>query len=317
MKRILIWVRQPWSYKQESLNGYLRRFIDKSQILFNYLAKFLIGSRYGRRALYVSYPPNSLLVANSGDEVFVVNSSDRVIGFKTFSDGKSYQSSTLDKMCDLLPARFAKHTFIDIGANIGVIGIHAVNSSRFKQCFAFEPDPLNFRLLKANVLLNDLEHKFSVFNVALSDGTVSSLDFELDEENFGDHRIRNKNMPGLFDEQSRKVISVPAACLDDFGQQIDFSSSVVWMDVQGYEGKILAGASKFLALGSPLVTEFSPYLLQRADCYEQFLDLISNASFSTIVNIETGKLYDCNKNNLQSLATQVGFECAWIDLLVY
>ena len=54
---------------------------------------------------------------------------------------------------------------IDVGANIGN---HSVFFGKyFKKIYSFEPNPILFKILEGNVMLNKLDHKIQLFNFAL------------------------------------------------------------------------------------------------------------------------------------------------------
>ena len=78
----------------------------------------------------------------------------------------------------------------DIGANIGVTCIPAVNRGLVKRAIAVEPEPENFKLLKLNIILNNLEDKIETLNYALSSESDKFLNLEISNDNSGDHRIR-------------------------------------------------------------------------------------------------------------------------------
>jgi len=48
------------------------------------------------------------------------------------------------------------------------------------------------------------------------------------------------------------------------------------MDTQGYEGYVLAGARRWLDAGTPLVLEFQPYLMKRANSFGLMKAALSN-----------------------------------------
>jgi FkbM family methyltransferase len=78
--------------------------------------------------------------------------------------------------------------YVDVGANIGYYTLVAAQRVGVQgKVFAYEPDPDNFALLEANVLLNRLP-QVQVFPYALYDKNVEGKLF-LSDDNFGDHRI--------------------------------------------------------------------------------------------------------------------------------
>lgn len=168
-------------------------------------------------------------------------------------------------------APLASATLVDIGANVGLIGLQAVASGLVARCIAFEPDPVNFALLEANVRLNALDDRCELHAVALG-ARRGSCRFERSGDNCGDHRVRHAPPAAGADrygEADREVIAVPMRTLDDMlaRSQPAFRDHVglCWMDVQGLEAAVLRGGLRTLSAAAwPSVLEFWPYGLRRA-----------------------------------------------------
>jgi hypothetical protein len=60
--------------------------------------------------------------------------------------------------------------FVDLGAHGGTTTIAAVRRSGFESAIAIEPVVENYRLLRANVAINDLDASIVTFSVAISRG---------------------------------------------------------------------------------------------------------------------------------------------------
>lgn len=225
--------------------------------------KPLLRSKHVREACFSAAPPNTLMVSFTGAETYVLSSSDCAIGKNLFTTG-SYELGNVGRALNILGRDF--ETLLDIGANTGLICIPAVKRGMFRRAIAFEPDPFNYRLLRCNVLLNGLEEKIETRNVALGD-SPGELTFELSRTNFGDHRIR----AGVADPE-REAIIVKTETLDTL-EGLDPAQTLIWMDTQGFEGHILAGAGKTLAGCPAMVLEFWPEGLESA----RSLDLLKRA----------------------------------------
>ncbi len=172
---------------------------------------------------------------------------------------------------------------LDVGGYIGMSSTGFLLDGVFEKSIAFEPSPENYRLLKQNIAHNDLQQRMTGLNIALSD-SEGTLEFELSNKNFGDHRIRKSGEveAGFYDEQDRQVIKVPAKTLDSLSEQelgISFDQvRLIWMDIQGHEGKFLKGAQTFLKShpAVPVAMEFWPYAIKRSGISrEEFLSLVS------------------------------------------
>jgi len=171
-------------------------------------------------------------------------------------------------------------TLIDVGANLGHISIPLLKDDIIKQAIGFEPDPKNFRICNANILINNVSERFIVHNSALGARDGEFLDFELCEDNLGDHRIRVADSDGVYAESKRKVIKVKSNTLDSyFPKALPVDETLIWIDVQGYEGYVLEGASTLIAQRIPIGFEFWPYGLERAKSFERLFNAIKGYGY--------------------------------------
>jgi FkbM family methyltransferase len=166
-------------------------------------------------------------------------------------------------------------TIIDIGANNGVISIGLLHTGEFAQAIAIEPEPQNFSLLEYNVNLNGLKDKFTCLPYAVAD-KKGEISFELSDTNFGDHRVRVSSTiekQERQNESARQVIVVKSDQLDNLLKMAPESflnqTSLIWMDVQGYEGYVFKGGRDILSKGIPVVSEIWPYGIARAGMTRQ------------------------------------------------
>jgi FkbM family methyltransferase len=151
--------------------------------------------------------------------------------------------------------------YLDIGANIGLTTIPIARRASVS-CFAFEPEPENFRNLATNVAANCVHDNVKLFQTAVFDRDAS-LKFELAPNNLGDHRVRMKESDlNLLDEDERPTITVRAAPLDTLVGEIR-SPLAVKIDTQGAEPFVVAGGRRTLAGADLLVIEWSPYHMAR------------------------------------------------------
>lgn len=178
---------------------------------------------------------------------------------------------TLSVIREITGAVKGRGTVLDLGANNGVISIGMLVSGEVDRAVCVEPDPRNFSRLQRNISLNCLDDKTICLNYAVSD-TDSTLEFEISETNYGDHRVRRssgeENHKEFFRESGRKLIRVPAKTLDallaDVRPEFRDEIAVVWVDVQGHDGYVFAAGGKLLSSGVPVVTEVWPYGILRA-----------------------------------------------------
>ncbi|MDW3096129.1 MAG: FkbM family methyltransferase [Gammaproteobacteria bacterium] len=216
-----------------------------------------------RRWIFDSAPMNTLMISNCINENFIVSSSDKTIARGLFSN-KEFDLDKLTAALKILQFDKKHSLLIDIGANIGTICIPAIKRGYFDEAIAIEPDPFNYRLLKANVLINDLNSQIDTYNIALGKDDGEQLVLEQSVDNFGDHRIMVDENNG---DSSLQKIKVKSESLDSIFDASVEKNVLVWMDTQGYEGYVLAGASSTISKKIPLVIEFWPFGMLRTKSY--------------------------------------------------
>jgi FkbM family methyltransferase len=164
---------------------------------------------------------------------------------------------------------------LDIGANIGTTTLTAVAYFRAAGAVAFEPDPTNLDFLGLNVRENGLDDRVQVHGVALSD-QAGSVRLERSRSNAGDHRVLTGQENGT-SSPGAEVIDVASTTLDDLVDAGDLDLSeigIAWLDVQGHEGHVLAGATSLLESAIPIVLEYWPAGLRASGRLEPLNDLI-------------------------------------------
>lgn len=288
----------------------------KSAIIL--LLRNLLKIRRFRSLLFQAHPPNSLLLADCEQEKFLVSSSDTAIGLPCYLDCQAYDATKLQEVFRILPGAQSRRTLVDIGGNIGTISIYAISRGYADNCLTFEPSPMNFGLLELNTAINRMSDKIISYNCALSNVSGIELEFELSNDNYGDHRIRVSESDGIFNEAARETIRVPARMLDDFADKVDMQSVIVWIDVQGYEGFVLDGAKAFLSKTVPLVLEFWPYAVRRTGGYEILANSITKHNYTTIIDLELpGEKLPCTEETLARISKRLGNSDKFTDILVY
>lgn len=197
-------------------------------------------------------------------------------------------------------------TFIDVGANIGTSTLPALLVFDAEDAVAFEPDDQNYRLLRCNLIANNVEDRVQPLNVALS--AVSGLGILERSESSGDHRVRVRDgLPdGMFRESLRTTTEIRLKTFDDVVHEgllaLD-RVGLVWMDTQGHEGHVLAGAETLLRSDIPVVVEYWPYGLRRADGldllhqlvaenYRQVIDVRASLAGHTVVAVRAADVGD-------------------------
>jgi FkbM family methyltransferase len=211
------------------------------------------------------------LATDAGGALFLVKTEDKHIGRSLFSKRARGELAVLGRAVAAIegllgPSAVAQKAFVDVGANIGTTTIPALLSHGFDTAVAIEPEPENVRVLRLNVLLNDLEDRVTTLAVAASN-EVGQSELVVDRSRGGKHwiatdrsKLRRKNLA------ENDMLTVDTVTLDQLVESgvIDAErTGLLWMDAEAHEGHILQGATSLLRRGTPLVLEWNPVILER------------------------------------------------------
>ncbi len=145
--------------------------------------------------------------------------------------------------------RSRERTFVDVGANIGLISLAALAGVPGSRGFAFEPGPHQRALLADTIRRNGLKDRLTLSPLALSDAAGTAC--------FAVHRRRHAAGDGLVDTGRAgpaRSITVETETLDAWWQRsgrpwID----VVKIDTEGAELLVLRGAGAVIAECGPTI----------------------------------------------------------------
>jgi FkbM family methyltransferase len=196
------------------------------------------------------------VAARVGDEVFVVSTDDAGVGRRVFVEGSRGDIEDLDAVVARLAEwglrAPAESVFVEVGANIGTTTVTAIRRHGFASAIALEPSPGNFRTLRINLVANDVDGRVQALPFAASD-REGEVTFKTGKPNSGGHRIAET----VRDKPGGKRVTVQAVTLDGLVERGTIDPArvgLLWVDAVGHEGKVLAGASRLLEAGVPVVT---------------------------------------------------------------
>lgn len=169
-------------------------------------------------------------------------------------------------------------TFVDIGANVGNHSLYVAAFLKPFKVIPFEPNPLAYKLLLANVVMNRFQDVFDLQHIGLglSDTNEHGFAMSAQERNLGGARL----LAGGGDIETVTGDDALAGEAPDF----------IKIDVEGMEMQVLAGLDATIARAKPMM------LIE--------VDLAHEAAFQTWRGaqnyevVEEFQRYQANKNYL-------------------
>jgi len=193
-------------------------------------------------------------VIRLGDVKVVINPRDPVIsGSLAFGVYEKSEIAFMQRVCK------PGHVMIDVGANVGLYtAIAGVALGPTGRIIALEPDPESFQFLEQTVHANGLTNAQTI-QAAASDlnGTAKLY---ICSENRGDNRLYQNGF-------AERAIDISVLRLDDYLAAEGVNTvDIVKIDVQGFEGHVIAGLEQTI-LRSPrliMLMELCPCDLRAA-----------------------------------------------------
>ena len=221
-------------------------------------------------AIYNASDKEKILFLNRNNNKYMVHSNDHIS--KLLFIDSEFDFKILNKAMKLLEKKHKRQTLLNIGAHIGSTCIEAIKMNYFENSIAFEPAIRNFRLLQANIFLNEVESRIKIYNSAISI-KKSNLFLSINNKgNSGDNRIIKKRTGKINYEK------VKSDKLDNFTSNLNKNNTLIFIDVQGHEPYVFLGAKKTIKKKIPMVFEFSPYLYNK-NWLTYFSELLKNYSY--------------------------------------
>jgi FkbM family methyltransferase len=141
---------------------------------------------------------------------------------------------------------------IDVGANVGFFALRFAHwAGHSGKVIAVEPETSNFEELTRRIAKSGLADVLTP-RQALVDATPGTRHLIVNVNHPGDHRLGDQGLP------------VAATTIDDLRDELGCPVQFIKIDVQGAEGRVLAGAKHTLAMDRPaLFIEIDPAALRQ------------------------------------------------------
>ena len=237
---------------------------------------------------------------------FIINSSDKVNSKKIYSNLSFPQFDELKKAKNLLEKENINiENLIDIGAHFGNISIPAVTEEYFKSAIAIEPVPENYKLLKKNVAINNIENKVETFNnfIGEKEDEIEIYSFKnnpaaslkIEDKSFLEKYKKTYNLKNI-----QKVL-VKQIHIDDILKEVDFKKAFIWSYCQGDDIDVINSSRYIKSNKIPFCLPISGFMLQKNNSnLDSFLKQLIESNYKKFVNL-SDKNPEINLNNFQNI----------------
>ncbi len=255
--------------------------------------------------LAASFVPMLAVDTGTGGRFFV-RTEDLHIGRSLFVNGGRQELETLELATELIRTSIGRDalvgtTLIDVGANIGTTTVPALLSGTFERALAIEPEADNFSDLRLNVQLNSLESRVVAVRAAASncEGSTRLL---VRPGRSGKHRLHGPR------ESKRDGVEVSTMTIDALLQREGISPAnvgLLWIDAEGSEDRVIAGATAILEARRPIVLELNPLMVERTGGSQDKLEQRLKLHYSHFVPLRSGSPVEAVLRPLEMLPALV------------
>ncbi|MDP7069579.1 MAG: FkbM family methyltransferase [Candidatus Peribacteraceae bacterium] len=222
---------------------------------------------------------STVIETHSGLKMIVDPMQDPWVETSLYEHG-TYEAGTLDVLKKFLRKG---DTFIDAGANIGVMSLHAsMHVGSTGSVYSFEPVSETYDILQKNITLNECEN-INAVNVALGEYEGEAMMYK-----------PNRSQASMIkqSEKYKEVQTATVKTLDQFIQEEGITKvRMLKIDVEGWELEVMKGASNLLNSSELpiLIVEYSSIRqLQRGRVFDIYKHILSLGTYR-IFTLKEGK----------------------------
>lgn len=238
-------------------------------------------------------PGNDFFTYTADGLSFIGRSSDQYIVRDSYINNTVWAYSSVQQFYQLAHQYYdmddsKSKYFFDIGANIGTTCISFYKKfDQNAKIVAFEPVNENYRLLRANALLNNIpDGSYDFVNKALGAKSArGKIAFSSSNTGASSVSYLDKNS-----EVEKTEGLAEFGTLDEYVASHKINPSEIkylWIDTEGFEPEVIKGAKKTLSAASiPIFMEFTPYYYNTRAHVEltDFVDILAKYYTKYIVN---------------------------------
>ena len=252
-------------------------------------------------AIYNTSTHQDLIFSSTNKINYILKNNEQIS--KTIFINDEFDFGVLKKGLKLLGKKKLKY-LVSIGSHVGTTLIPAIKYGLFDSCIAFEPSIENYRLLTANININKIEKKISLFNIGLNDKACNSY-LKKNSLDSGDNRVV---------KSKKNYEKIKLDILDNFTSKMNKKNSFIFMDAQGHEPYILLGAKKTLKKNIPLIFELMPDSINNKQLNIIFKSI---QNYKKITNLQEDKIIELNKNNFYQIYKKYLKDNFYTDIMVF
>ena len=160
---------------------------------------------------------------------------------------KIYEPAVTNKIIQAIKIKDSS-SFLDIGANIGLISLNILANIPEMKIYAIEPGPIQFQMFKKTIEANNLE-QIQLYKIAFGE--------KAEIGKFSIHKSKDASGDGFYDTKRSgnvEIIEVNIVTLDEWWKSIGNPEiKVVKIDTEGAELMVLNGAEKFISICAPII----------------------------------------------------------------
>ena len=178
-------------------------------------------------------------------------------------------------------------TFVDVGANVGYYTAVAANIvGKSGRVYAFEPSPYAFGKLRSMVERSRFSH-VTATQCGLSDAPG--------KVNLYLGRDSHNHTPTMIAHENTDATAVSVDTLDNMSDVLGIDRiDLLKIDVEGYEARVLAGASRLLGARRirAILCEFNEHWLSRAGSSPDHLEeIVRHAGFKEVIRYSDNRYF--------------------------
>jgi len=194
---------------------------------------------------------------------------------------------------------------LDCGANIGLSVLRYKYLYPFAEIVAFEPDPVLCRMLRRNIIKNDVNNVEVIQAAVWCEQTM--LEFA-QEATDGGSLMLDKRVRDWAETNKLPMITVPAVRLADYlNRQVD----LLKIDIEGAELPVLEDCASKLSCVENLIVEVH-FRTDEADYLAAILSILHQAGFKVSINtLEIFVVGQRSNENAQKRFGQIPLIRAW------